>query len=375
MKSRLKSIIQYLWRHIILTAIFVVVLIIIADVIFSQLSKPDPYKYATATKQTIKTSVSASGIINGKNSSNLKFGTGGKIIKINVAKGDQVKSGQTLTYLDTTSLTAAVQQAENTLRSTQAAVDKIVDDTHQYQYGNQTSSGAETFTLRQNRTAAEVARDNAYDSVKSANRALSDAFITAPYDSTVTAVNFVVGQNISAADIIISTANFSKVYFEADVDESDIGKISLNQRANITLNAYGDKIFSGLVADISPITKTTANGATVVTVKIDLTDTGIAPVAGLNGQAEIILAEKTNVLGVPQEAIRSDSTVMVKDPQGFHSVKVTTGLKSDSDTEINSGLSEGQTVITNPPPPDKTPGNNNPINRLFRGLIPRGPRG
>jgi RND family efflux transporter MFP subunit len=310
---------------------------------------PESYKFTTVQTQNIHSEVSASGVINGQDSVNLKFNTSGKILFVNAKIGDQVKAGDISASLNTTSQNIALQQAQNTLRDKQATVDKIIDDIKQYQYGNQTNSSAETFTLRQNRTTAEVARDNAYDNVKAAQRAFQDAVITTPIDGTITSVPLIVGQNATITDTVTTLVDFTTIFFEAEVDESDINKISLGQQAKVTLNSIESKTFYGQVTQINPTTKTTTNGTTVIIVKIDLSNSGIQPIAGLNGQASIILTEKTNVLSIPQEAVRADNTVLVKTAQGIKPSKVTTGLKSDLDVEITSGLKVGDQIVTNPP--------------------------
>jgi HlyD family secretion protein len=92
-------------------------------------------------------------------------------------------------------------------------------------------------------------------------------------------------------------------------------------------------------------------------------------VNGLNGQADIVTEEHKDVLAVPQDAIREDGTVYIKEGNEYKTVKVETGLSSDSDIEIKSGLTEGQEVVKNPSsviPPSK-----NPITRFIQSLMRR----
>lgn len=358
-----------LWRWPKKYLVLLLVLSLVAGfLIFSAANQnKTPYKFAEVKRQAIKTTISASGIINGQDNVALKFQSPGKVGIVNVKVGDRVQIGQTITTLDNQDLNIKLQQAQNTLRDKQATVDKIIDDTKQYQYGNETNSSAETYALRQARTTAEVARDNAYDSVKAAQRAFQDAIITSPISGTVVQFNGLPGQNVSTTETIAQVVDFSKIIFEADIDEADITNISLGQRAEITLNAYGDKILNGTVTKVNPFTKTTNNGAIVVTVKIDLTDSGVQPIYGLNGQAGIVTNERANVIAIPQEALRNDNTVVVQTPQGLKPVQVQTGLKSDTDVEITSGLNEGMQILTNPPPPGQNLTQNRNLIRRFIG--------
>lgn len=353
-----------------------VVLVVALLFIFARPKKQAPLQYATARRGTIKAVVSASGELAGKNSINLKFRSGGKLGTLNVAVGDNVNRGDVVATLDTQDLNITLQQAQNTLRDKQAAVDKVLDDIHLSQYGNGGSSNIgtanETQTQRQARTDAETARDSAVDTVKSAQRAFQDAVISAPFSGVVTSVPVVAGQVVGASDTVLQLVDESETFFDTDVDESDIAKVSVGQHAEIALNAYPDKTFSGAVTQILPQTKITSSGATVVTTRISLPATAIHFVPGLNGQVSIITDQKTSVLTLPQETIRDDDTVIVKEKNGnLHPVKVTIGLKSDTDVEIKSGLKEGDQVLTNPALFKDSSNSLNPLARLLRGFTPR----
>lgn len=309
-------------------------------------------QFATVERQSLKVEVSASGILTGKNTASLHFQSGGLLSFLNVKTGDQVTSGQIIAGLDTRQLQSSLQQAQNTLTADQANVEKVLDDTHLFQYGNggfaNVGTANETETQRNNRIAAQEARDSAVDAVKTAMVALQNATIVSPISGTVIAADLLPGQNVLPTDTVAQISDFSQPEFDADVDESDISKVRLGEQANFTLNAYGDKNFIGQVIKITPLTHTTSSGATVVTVKISANDPTITPIAGLNGQANITTSESPNTLTIPISALRDDHTVLIQTPQGIQSVKVTTGLQNDTDAEILSGLKEGQKVVTNP---------------------------
>jgi multidrug efflux pump subunit AcrA (membrane-fusion protein) len=77
-------------------------------------------------------------------------------------------------------------------------------------------------------------------------------------------------------------------------------------------------------------------------------DENIKPIDGLNGDVNIVLQEQTNAEVQPQDAITSDSTVILKTDQGYSVKKVTTGIESDTDVEIKMGLNEFDQVVLNP---------------------------
>jgi len=253
-----------------------------------------------------------------------------------------VVKGQMIAQLDTTALNSAYEQALNNRRNTQAAVDYAHDQVKDH-------SGDETFAQKATRTAAEAANDSAYDAVLAAQKSLRDANLYSPIAGIVADQGQItVGQNISVADMVAQVVDFSDKDFWADVDESDIGRIEIGQKAEVTLNAYGDQIFKGEVYEIVPQTKTSSDGATVVTVKIKLDDQTVKAVNGLNGQVNIITAEKTSVLTVPQSAIVGENQVYVKKNGKPEKVNISIGLRSDTDAEVTSGLSAGDEIVTNP---------------------------
>ncbi|OGE37044.1 hypothetical protein A3B45_04070 [Candidatus Daviesbacteria bacterium RIFCSPLOWO2_01_FULL_39_12] len=326
-----------------------IALVAISVFVFFQRSAPKQPEFTTVQKADIKQTVSISGSLAGQSSIDLKFPKGGKITSISVSEGDTVYEGQTLAALENTNEMITLQQADNTLRDKQAAVDKVLDDIHLSQYGmggfDNVGSGNETMAQRQLRTAAEVTRDNAFDSLKLAQKALNDTLIISPTSGIVVQVNHVTGQVIGATEVVMKMVDTSNIYFSAEVDEADISKISLGQKTEVTLDAYPDKIWQGEVVEVQPQTKTTSTGATVVSVKIKLDRWDLNFINGLSGQASIILSEVKNTLTIPTEALRDDNTVLVLSDGRAKSKQIVPGIRSDQAVEIKEGLEENETII------------------------------
>jgi HlyD family secretion protein len=345
-------------------------ILIIVGVIFYSNSqrKTTPLEIATVQRQDVKSTVTASGILSGKNTVDLRFKSGGTLAYLNVKSGDSVTKGQDLAGLDTQDLNITLQLAKNTLKDKQATLAKVLDDIHLYQYGNggfdQVGTANETQAQKAARTTAEQAANSAYDQVKSAQKSFQDAQITAPMAGVITKADLIPGQVVGPTDLIAEIVDDSETKFNADVDEGDISQVSVGQSVDFTLNAYPDKTFQGTVEQILPITKTTTSGATVVTVKIGFNSAAINFVAGLNGDANIITHQESSALAIPIEALKEDNTVVVQKPDGsLEERKVDPGIKSDTGVEIKSGLSEKELVIKNPPA--KLPSSKNPLLRLL----------
>lgn len=324
--------------------LFTVIIVALLGFFLSGSKKSTPLQFAEVKRQSIRSTVSASGTLTGKDVANLKFKSSGKLASINVKAGSVISEGEVIATLDTQDLSIRLQQAYNTLRDKQATVDKILDDLKD-------KGSDETYTQRQTRTTAEVARDSAYDAVKEAQRAFQDAVLVSPISGLVTQANGVPGQVVSITDLIAQVVDNSQVMFDTDIDESDIGKISVGQSAEVTLDAYAGQTFKGSVDQILPLTKTTSSGANVVTVRIRLNTTPKTFVNGLTGEASIILSEVKNTLTIPQDALREDNTVVIQKNKKLEPAKVQTGIFSDTDVEIKGGLENNEKVLLNPPAP------------------------
>lgn len=353
-------ILRFLRKRLLKTPVMVILIILLVLAgYFASRPGPKPLEYASVSRQDIKSVISASGILTGKETVNLKFKGAGKLAYLKVKTGDSVKRGQVIAGLDTQDLSITLQEAQNTLRDKQATAEKVLDDVKNHETD-------ETFAQKATRTTAEVARDNAYDAVRAAQRAFQDSVILSPINGTVTqGADFSPGQIVSSSDLVAQITNFSEILFSADLDEADITRVKAGQKAEVTLNAYGDRVFAGKVKEILPQVKTTSSGATTVTVKISLINPEIRPVYGFNGQAGIIISESPNALVIPQEALIGDNEVFAKTDRRVIKKQVSLGIRSDSDVEVISGLSENEEVVKNPEQsPNQRSGQN-----IFRGVF------
>ncbi|MBI3103714.1 efflux RND transporter periplasmic adaptor subunit [Candidatus Daviesbacteria bacterium] len=323
--------------------IVLVAIIAIAILTFNLFANPKqlPLQFTAVKRTDISETVSSSGILTGKRVVNLRFKSAGKLAYLNVKAGDKVTAYQTIAGLDTKLLAIDLQQTQNTLRDKQAIAEKVEDDVKDH-------AKDETFKQKADRTTAQAARDSAYDSVKKAQEALNEANIYTPIRGIVTQVPVTIDQYVSSSDLIAQIVDTSEVFFDTDVDEVDIDKVSLGQKALIILDAYSGKTFDGEVFQIIPQTKTTSSGATVVTVRIKIDEPKLTFINGLSGQASIIVSEAKEALTIPAEALREDSTVFVQTNGNLNLKKVNPGIQSDTDIEIKEGLEENEKVLLNP---------------------------
>ena len=294
--------------------------------------------------------------------------------KVYVKDGDTVAHGQKIAEIELDSDGAqrniaayasyigavnSLTSAQNNYRSAQASAEKVLDEVK----GHDTD---ETLAQKETRTKAEVARDNAYNTIKSAELSLSSAaleyrtnspIITAPSAGVINNITIVEGMSLSSttsADAqgpgqriaVIESKGTPLASF--NVSEVDVSQVKQGQKATIRLDSINDKTFTGKVVSVDKMGSVTS-GVTnyVVIIKFDTEAPDV--LTNMAATANIILETKDNVLLVPSTAIQTQGTqsiARVIKGREEQSVVVETGLVSDTQTEILSGLSEGEEVVT-----------------------------
>lgn len=133
------------------------------------------------------------------------------------------------------------------------------------------------------------------------------------------------------------------------VDELDISKVSLGQKAVVTIEALTNRVFEGTVSKISEIANI-QNGVSSYDVIVTIPEGGDIK-TGMTADVEILMASRENVLMVPVEAVtqRNGNAIVMVPAQSQNGDPepraVKTGLMNESYVEITEGLSEGERVI------------------------------
>jgi HlyD family secretion protein len=177
---------------------------------------------------------------------------------------------------------------------------------------------------------------------------LDYAIIKAPFDGAVTRVDADLGSTITAGRVVIAIADVTEYRVKLNIDETDIAKIKLGQEVLVGLDAYPDVSIAARVTDVAS-TATTVQGVVNYIVTVTLSP-GQAPIKiGMTADANIVIDKKDNVLLAPNRAIRAAGNqhfvTIPKSSDQLEEIEVKIGMANDQETEIVSGLSEGQTVI------------------------------
>ncbi len=188
---------------------------------------------------------------------------------------------------------------------------------------------------------ARLARDLAQARV-------DDALIRAPFDGVVTHVDFDLGSFVPAGRVVLGIADVSELHIKLNIDETDIAKIAVGQPVTITLDAYPDANIAATVSEVAAVA-TTVQGVVNYVVTVTVNPGAVPLKIGMTADANIVVAQKTDVLLVPNRAVRAANdkryVVIQKEPGKSEEIQVQLGMANEQETEVYSGLHEGQTVI------------------------------
>lgn len=188
--------------------------------------------------------------------------------------------------------------------------------------------------------------------LRSAEKNWEDSQLFAPIDAVVSFVYSEVGENISITETSLSpfiTLHAEGLIVEANVPETDIVKLKLEDKVEMTLDAFDfTEKFYGEVVEIDPA-ETVIQGVTYYKIKTAFTGQDERIKSGMTVNLDIETDRKENVLLIPIRALKfEDSTKYVEVLSNGSPEKrqITTGIENDQFVEILTGLKEGEKVIT-----------------------------
>jgi len=223
-------------------------------------------------------------------------------------------------------------EAEAQVASAQAQLDELLDGPGQAE-------------LR----AAQISVEQAQLDLEEAQMQLAKAQLYAPIDGTALSVDVEVGEQVSAGLSAVTLADLNALELTVNVAEVDIGKIQLDQRAEITVDALPDQVFGGLVARIVP-SSDSESGVVNYPVTIQLTDADLAGVRpGMTAVADILGEEMADSWLVPTSAVRErggNTVVMIlRDGQPTPIVVTSQGTQGEWTVVQSAELQEGDQAL------------------------------
>ena len=190
--------------------------------------------------------------------------------------------------------------------------------------------------------------DQAEIALAQSKERLSRTILISPCDGIVSDVYIEEGEIARTTDIVTSLVCENTFQIEAEVPESDIDKISLGDETEISLDAFLDKNFFGVVSKIYP-TETIIQGVIYYKIKVIFNDFNELIKSGMTTDLEIITQRKENVLVLPQRLItkkNQEKVVKVLFDDETKEVVIETGISNDQgEIEIKFGLKEGDRIV------------------------------
>jgi HlyD family secretion protein len=406
-------------KQIIWGSIGLIVLFIVASIIWSKREKPIPVTTEKAIRKTIVQTVSATGKVQPETEVKISPEVAGEIIELPVQDGKTVKKGDLLVRIRPDPYKALVEQQEAAISSAKATnlQQKATMSKTEHDFKRAEDLFGKKLISEQEYNAAEAAYDvakNTYESslheIERAEAGSSQArdqlwktTIYSPLDGMVTVLNSKQGERLVATGQfegteVMRVADLSHMEARVDVNENDVVNVKVSDKAEVKIDAYGDRKFHGTVYQIANTGKTTGAGTqeevTNFEVKIRIEDSEVTLKPGLSCTAEIHTNEVKDVVAVPMQAVtirtgdsnlspeeiekkkqkiaqrdkgdnnaefvneraekaaqkeeheKISKVVFLKKANKAQVVKVTTGISDDTYTEIKSGIQPGDEVIS-----------------------------
>jgi HlyD family secretion protein len=292
---------------------------------------------ASIAKQDLIVDVEATGVIQPINAVQVRSKASGQIMKMPVELGSRVKPGDLLVQVDPRQVTnnynqakAAVQAADANLTVTKTQLDRAQSLASA---GVLTAPDLESAQLNYANAQSMVAA--AKTNLDNAQIALEDARIAAPITGVVIEKDVSLGQVISSATnnagggtLLLQMADLGEVMDSTLVSESDIGNVKPGQKATVKVDAYPNRAFTGTVEKIAP-EATVQQSVTMFPVLIRLDNKDGALMPGMNSDVSVLVQQRTNVLTVPNDAIRTPREgAQVAEALGLDPTKVSDQVKT-----------------------------------------------
>lgn len=304
-----------------------IALAIVALAILGCGSTPE-FKGVKAAKTHVELTVSSvnSGTVKAEREAELAFGTVGRVSRNNAHVGIFVTKSTILAELENLDLVTAFETSKHDFdRATQLAKTQAIS------------------------TQQVESSQRAYDLARSS---YEKSLIRAPFDGLITEVNLEVGQLSQITAVLpkplVKIVDLDPRYVEAEIDEVDLPKLSVGLPARIKILAVRREPFKGTIRRIVSYVSTIREQDRTSLIELNVEPEGVLLPAGASADIEIVAVDKTNVLAVPSRVVlgRGNSRYVFRLVDG-RSVKapVTIGIGNYDRTEIQSGLSENDTVL------------------------------
>ena len=360
------------------------------------------YLTESVTRGNVEKTVIASGSVESVNEVDVGAQASGKITKLYVKLGQEIKKGEMIADIDSTTQINTLNTKKAALVSYQAQLKakKTVYDVALSSYNRLSKLYTQKATSLDSLNTAKSTLDNAKAEMEAIEANIKQAEIevntaetnvgytkiTAPMDGTVISVPVSEGQTVNAnqtTPTIVTIADLSKMKIKPEISEGDITKVKAGQEVSFTILSDSQTVYHSVIDSVDPANTTTSDSSSTssstssssssttsaiyyyANVLIDNPDRTLR--IGMTTENNIKIANAKDVLLVSNMAIQKrDGKSFVNalnDKNQSEQREVETGVQNDFQTEIKSGLNEGEKVIVS-----------QVANGEKVGSMPRGPR-
>ena len=301
----------------------VLVISCIAGYFFYNRTPEVSYKSAKIERGTIVSTVAATGNLSAVTTVQVGTQVSGTIQKLYVDYNSRVKKGQPIAEIDPSLFNASVEQSQGNYLSAEANLQKakvaLADAERTFNRNKKLLSDG--IISQGDYDVAETALQSAKASLKAAEGSVAQnrgslmqsrtnlrySVIRSPVDGVVISRAIDVGQTVAASfstpTLFTIAQDLTKMQIEVSVDEADISRIQLQQKASFTVDSYPEQTFRGKVIQIRSAPVITQNVVTyVVVVNVDNSDMKLMP--GMTANVSVEVAKKDDVLKLPPAALR-----------------------------------------------------------------------
>ncbi|MFN8948185.1 MAG: efflux RND transporter periplasmic adaptor subunit [Alphaproteobacteria bacterium] len=330
-------------------------------------AKPTVYIRGKAEVSTIRAIVTATGTLQPMDKVTVGAEVSGRIDEVLVDFNHKVTKGQVIARINTEELNARAQQALAAVAQVEATLAKAEGDLSRaiaLRDKGFVSSAAYDAALAARKTAAANLK-SARAQAEQAQANLAKAAILSPIDGIVLDRKIERGQTVAASfqapELFIIASDLSKLKLTVDIDEADIGEVSVGQDATFTVDAYPSQVFKAKVLELRNAARTIQNVVTYQGVLSVENDKGLLK-PGMTATADISVKTAENVVSVPNGALRFSpqtaapvtsmaptATVAPADPisSGKGKLWVEVKGKEPEARDVTLGITDGQrTQIT-----------------------------
>ncbi len=368
-------------RSLIFTGVILAIVLIIVANMGSSREKTLKVTIEKAAGRDLTSLISASGEIKPKKNINISALVPGRINKIGIIEGQEVKAGDFLLQLESTQYEANADRDRGTINQLKAALirseallnrdknsytrqkklydDQLVSkdalDTAKAQYDvSQADLNALKFQIRQAEASLKATLDD-----------LNKTTYTSPIDGIITSLRVeegevaIIGTMNNAGTVLLTIADLSVMEVEIKVDETDVVGVKLGQEANVRVDAFPGTVFKGKVTEVgsSALDKTLTSSEESRDFKVVITlenpPQRLKP--GLSASADIVTAQKKAEASVPISALvirekdkKEEEGVYVVEAGRVKFQPVVKGITGGMYIEITEGLKSGQEFVSGP---------------------------